>query len=246
MRAMWHCLLALSLSMMASGAAAAPPQTIVAAEYSEPTDRYPHGILGDDVEWGALSITVDACSGCARADLRTFLIRLPRHRVFEDTEPRIVDLEGKGYPSVIVVESDAKFGARLAIYTEKGFQAGTPFIGRSNRWLAPIGAADLDGDGAIELAYIDRPHLAKTLRVWRYAAGDLSELASESGLTNHRIGERDIAGGIKNCAGQPEMIVASADWSRLISVTLEHGRLTQKDIGPHKNRDSFAKAMRCR
>ena len=37
--------------------------------------------------------------------------------------------------------------------------------------LAPLGAADLDGDGKIELAYIDRPHLAKILRIWRFDDG---------------------------------------------------------------------------
>src|SRR5690606_41012073 len=33
-------------------------QEITAAEYSEPTTRYPHGALGDDEEWGTLRITV--------------------------------------------------------------------------------------------------------------------------------------------------------------------------------------------
>jgi hypothetical protein len=45
--------------------------------------------------------------------------------------------------------------------------AATPHIGSANRWLAPIGAADLDGDGRVEIAYVDRPHLARTLRIWR-------------------------------------------------------------------------------
>ena len=43
-------------------------------------------------------------------------------------------------------------GARLAIYDETGLVSATPYIGRSNRWLAPLGAGDLDGDGNIELA----------------------------------------------------------------------------------------------
>jgi hypothetical protein len=47
--------------------------------------------------------------------------------------------------------------------------ASTPWIGQRFRWLAPVAAADLDGDGAMELAYVDRPHLARTLRVWRIA-----------------------------------------------------------------------------
>lgn len=145
---------------------------------------------------------------------------------------------------MVIVESDADQGARLAIYTQAGFQTGTPFIGRRNRWLAPIGAIDLDGDGTVELAYVDRPHLAKTLRVWRYSSGTLEQIASQTGLTNHRIGDRDIAGGIRNCVGEPEMVVATADWSRLMAVTFQDGTLTSKDIGPHQNRSSFSRAMR--
>jgi hypothetical protein len=245
MRLFWQSLCALLLVACATGAAATPLPVILAAEYSEPTRRYPHAVLGDDIEWGALNVTVDMCPGCEARDVRSVLIRLPQHRVFEDTEPRIVDLEGNGFPSVVVVESDADQGARLAIYTQEGFQTGTPFIGRRNRWLAPIGAGDLDGDGAVELAYIDRPHLAKTLLVWRYQKGALRQVASQTGLTNHRIGERDIAGGIRSCTGKPEMIVATADWSRLMAVTFQNGTLTSVDIGPHKNRESFARAMRC-
>lgn len=123
--------------------------------------------------------------------------------------------------------------------------AETPPIGRRHRWLAVVGAADLDGDGAVEIAYIDRPHLARTLRVWRYREGRLEQVAELDGLTNHRIGERDIAGGIRHCGGAPEMIVADANWERLIAVTLTGGALNRRDIGPHLGRQSFANALAC-
>lgn len=245
MRCVQQGLVVLLFVLCAAAVMAAPRPVIIDAEYAEPTRRYPHGVLGDDIEWGTLLITADMCQGCETRDVRRFAIKLPETRVFEDTEPRLVDLDGNGHPSVVVVESDATQGARLAIYTQAGFQTGTPFIGRRNRWLAPIGAADLDGDGRIELAYIDRPHLAKTLRVWRYEDGLLTEVAQQTGLTNHRIGERDIAGGLRTCSGLPEMIVATADWSRLMAVQFQNGALTSVDIGPHQDRSSFAKAMRC-
>ena len=65
------------------------------------------------------------------------------------------------------------------------------------------------------------------------------------GLSNHRIGERDIAGGIRTCANVPEMIVATADWSRLMAVTLQDNRLRARDIGAHEGRKSFAAALGC-
>lgn len=217
-------------------ATSACAETIVSAEYADPTDRYAHGILGDAIEWGALRLTTDVGP-------RTF--QLPIDRVFEDTAPRLADLDGDGRPEVIVVETRASQGAQLAIYDETGKIASTPHIGRTNRWLAPIGAADLDGDGTMEVAYIDRPHLAKTLRVWRFVDGALIPVADLPGLTNHRIGETDIGGGIRDCGQGPEMITANANWSRVMATTLKDGQLRARDIGAHVDRSSFAAALAC-
>ncbi len=211
---------------------------ISAARYIEPTTRYAHGVLGDAIEHGALELKLEGTAA------RT-IIRLPQERVFEDTVPRIVDVDGDGRAEVVVVESHQNQGARLAIYNAAGLVAATPYIGTRNRWLAPVAIADMDDDGAVELAYIDRPHLAKTLRVWRFEDGALTEVASLKGLTNHRIGERDIAGGLRDCGAGFEMIVASSDWRNLMSVTFDGRSLSAREIGPHNNRASFAKALAC-
>ena len=217
-------------------ATSACAETIVSAEYAAPTDRYGHGILGDAIEWGELQITTDA-------GVRRFV--LPQDRVFEDVAPRLADMDGDGAPEVVVVETLASEGAQLAIYDATGKIAATPHIGRTNRWLAPIGIADLDGDGFVEIAYIDRPHLAKTLRVWRFIDGALETVADLPGLTNHRIGERDIGGGIRNCGQGPEMITANADWNKVMATTLRDGQLQTRDVGSHVDRRSFAKALAC-
>ena len=62
-----------------------------------------------------------------------FRLVLPERRVFEDTEPRLADVDGDGDPEVIVVESDMREGARLAIYDTDGLVSVNEFIGRSNR-----------------------------------------------------------------------------------------------------------------
>lgn len=241
-RALMPC--AILLASLAT-AAATPPDVIVAAAYDEPTGRYAHGVLGDALEWGALRLTVDKCTGCAASDIRDVVIRLPETRVFEDLAPRLLDLDRDGLPEVVVVESDASLGARLAVYDETGLVTATPFIGSAFRWLAPLGAADLDGDGAVEIAYIDRPHLARTLRVWRYRDRDLTEVASLSGLTNHRIGEAFISGGIRECGEGPEVITADAAWARVIATRLIGGGLVARDIGAFDGQASFADALAC-
>ncbi len=135
--------------------------------------------------------------------------------------------------------------AKLGIYDETGLVADIPYIGRSNRWLAPLGATDLDGDGAIEVAYTDRPHLAKTLRIWRFEAGELTHVADLDGFTNPRIGERNIAGGIRTCDGKPEIIVASADWTEMWATTFDNAKFDQRLLGRDTSRPAFAKAMAC-
>lgn len=210
---------------------------VVDATYSAPTTRYGHAVLGDAIEWGALTLTLQ--------DGEVVTFALPQDHVFEDVAPRLADVDGDGAPEVIVVETDVRTGGALAIYGPEGKIAETPHIGTTNRWLAPLGAADLDGDGAIELAYIDRPHLAKTLRIWRYADGTLTEAASLPGLTNHRIGEVDIAGGIRDCSDGPEMILATGNWSDLVALRWDGDRFDWRILGNNTTRPAFARAMAC-
>lgn len=237
----WHALCAALLAVaLCSGSAAEiwEYEPLIGAEYTEPTGRYPHGVLGDTIEHGALKLTY--------LPMRTtFVIRLPIDRVFEDTAPRIADVDGDGRAEAVVVESHKDQGARLAIYNGGGLMAATPYIGQRNRWLAPIGIADLDGDGSVEIAYIDRPHLLKTLRVVRLVDGELREVASLEGVTNHRIGEREIGGGLRTCGGAREMIVARHDWRRVMAVTFQDGLLHAREIGVHNGPSSLSNALTC-
>lgn len=225
-------------------------ETVLTAQFAEPTSRYQHGILGDAIEWGELQITtnnVDTGSRQTAAVDRTtdYMFRLPLDSVFEDVAPRLWDVDGDGGVEVVVVETSVHQGAQLAVYDHRGKRAATPYIGQRNRWLAPIGAADLDGDGTMEIAYIDRPHLAKTLRIVSIEGDLLAEEIAGAGFTNHRIGERDIAGGVRDCGNGPEMIVASADWSQLVAVTYDGTALNARQIGTDTTRPGFAAAMAC-
>lgn len=216
------------------------------ARYSEPTTRYAHGVLGDDVEWGALELIVGSCADCSQAAVRKVTIRLPETRVFEDLAPRLIDLEADGSPEVIVVESDMSQGARLAVYDEAGVIAATPFIGRANRWLAPVGAADFDGDGVREIAYVDRPHLAKTLRIWSFDREDgLRHLADVPGLTNHRIGWSYILGGVRDCGQGPEIITADAGWSRVMATRGDGKSFASRALGPYREESDLSLALAC-
>jgi hypothetical protein len=222
-------------------------ETAVVAAYGDPTTRYPHGALGDAVEHTTLTVEM--------ADGTRLSATWDRPVVFEDTAPRLVDLDGDGRPEILTVEAHEELGARLSVWRADGdglrAAAATPWIGQRFRWLAPLGAADLDGDGRVEIAYVDRPHLARILRVWRVgtdAAGamTLTEIASAPGLTNHRLGDPEIPGGIRTCAGTPEMITANADWTRVMATRLSpDGRLQSRALGPW-HPGALAEALACR
>ncbi len=210
---------------------------ITSARYTDETTRYAHGVLGDSIEYGALELTTE--------EQKTVRITLPENSVFEDIYPRLFDVDGDGSREVIVVESSQTEGARLAIYDATDLRAATPYIGTRNRWLAPIGAADLDGDGHIEIAYIDRPHLAKTLRVWRFQDNALTEVATLPGLTNHRIGEDFISGGVRDCGDGPELVTADAAWRSVVATKLKGGTLQARVIGAFEGAASFDTALAC-
>jgi hypothetical protein len=220
-------------------------QEIVSARYDGPTTRYPHGVLGDDIEYDTLVVRL--------SDGREMSARWARDIVFEDLAPRVVDVDGDGAPEVVVVESHEAQGARLAVWGlvdgSLAAKAATPFIGTRFRWLAPAAVADLDGDGLVELAYVDRPHLAKVLRVWRYEALNtgqvgLTEVATLDGVTNHRIGWDYIAGGLRDCGQGPEMVLADAGWASIVAVTFDGASLSRRRLGDYTS-ESLESALDC-
>jgi hypothetical protein len=229
------CVVALLAMLVAHDAAA---QTIVGADLIEPTDRYAHGAMGPDVaDHGALSLML--------ADGGVRIIRLPAARVFEDNEARLADVTGDGALEVVVVESDQRLGARLSVYGADGLIAASPFIGQRHRWMAVAGIGDLDGDGRVEIAAVDRPHLRRTLVIWRQEGGTLTPVAELPGVTNHRFGAPLILGGLRECGSGSEIVLARGDWSGLLAVRFNGLSLDARVIPGPADAAGFAGAMGC-
>lgn len=184
----------------------------------KPADRYPHGVFGDPSAAAGLRVMF--------RDGRTAEVTLPADQVFEDLEPRIVDVDGDGRDEVMVVRSRLDKGAALAIYGEKeacdGDAAGrtlallgeTRPIGQPNRWLNPVAVADFDGDGRPEIALIRTPHLGGVLEIHRLSEGRLIKSAELAGYSNHVFGSRTLrlaAAADMNGDGAPEIVVPTQD-----------------------------------
>lgn len=219
-------------ALLALFAGCAGAEGIVRAEYDAPTTRYYHGILGDAAEWGSLRMTTEGG--------RTVAVHLPETRVFEDTAPRLVTVNGDSV--VLAVETDLRRGARVTLYGVEGLIAAGDFIGRPHRWLAPVGAGDLDGDGVTEIAIVDRPHLAKRLVLLHREGDRLVPIARLDGVTNHRVDDDYISGGLSHCGA---MVLADATWSRTLAVTWNGKTFGMRELGPYAGRDSLDPRRAC-
>ena len=154
-----------------------------------PTGRYAHGVLGDAIEAGGIAL--------ADASGRVSRLTLPEDLVLEDIAPRPVALSpGGGEWAMLTILAHRDLGAAPVLY---GLRDGAvveiargPFIGRANRWLNPIGAADLDGDGVMEIAVIETPHIAGTLVLYRQKGSRLEEVSRLAGYSTHVIGSRAL------------------------------------------------------
>lgn len=217
---------------------------ISGASYVEPTDAYGHGAVKNG-EYAGLRIDYD--------DGSHNVIRF-KGAVYEDTAPRLHDLDADGSPEVVAVMSGYNVGAMVQVIDFDGEWArpvgNSRAIGTRHRWLAIAGIADFNGDGLPEVAYVDRPHLAKVLNLVTIEltanTASFTPLAQASSLTNHLLGTPDIEGGMRACPGaEPVVLTADAGWARMMETRWDEGILTSRDVGPYTGPDGFSPHLSC-
>lgn len=201
-------------------------ENITKARYDTPVDRYGHYAPGRPHEYANLAATTDAGRG--------LVLQLPEEEVFEDTEPRLVRLGSRGAQEVLVlvVISARKSGSRLALIGlgDDGLKivAQSAAIGAPMRWMNPVGVADLDGDGSAEIAAVVTPHIGGTLKVYRRAGGDLVEIASLAGFSNHVYGSPELSlSAPVVIAGRTLLLVPDTTRRHFRILTLKDGSLVE-------------------
>jgi hypothetical protein len=179
------------------------------AWYGDPTDRYDHAVLGDEIEGGALY--------AEGSDGKLLKHVLKPHQVFEDITPRLHDLNGDGTAEVVTILTSLDEGASLAVFGIKNsglsLIANTRFIGLTHRWLNIAGLADYNGDGTTDVALVLTPHLGGALQFWTLEGSKLTLKGSLDGFSNHEIRTRALSMSATvdvNGDGQAEILVPAA------------------------------------
>ena len=147
--------------------------------YSDPTDRYPHGALGDQNEWAGLAVGV--IDGIRQPDR----FRLVGDEVFEGLYPLVADLDGDGRSEIITTVSNADTGSRLVIfgYDDESLDviAQSDPIGTGFRWLHQIAIAPYGPAGEMEIAVVRTPHIGGVVEYYRLNDNKLELVASHAG-----------------------------------------------------------------
>lgn len=181
------------MASLPDGIPALGKKQISRAWLADPTSRYAHGALGDDIEAGALIVNLR--SG------RQHVFRLPETSVFEDLRPRLVDLDQDGADEVVVIRAYENAGGAVSVFKadDAGIRlwAESPAIGIANRWLNIAGFGDFDGDGRLEIAHVQTPHIGGILIISRVEEGRWVELTRDAtgagaGISNHAYLSREL------------------------------------------------------
>lgn len=218
---------------------------IVSAAFEEPVERYGHFALGRPHEYARVLARTDGGG--------TVALELPDDEVFEDLAPRLVRLTEDGPTYLLAVVSARGTGARLALLGLRGnaleITAQSAPIGTPNRWLNPVGVADLDSDGVAEIAAVTTPHIGGVLRVYRRDGERLVEVASLTGFSNHvyRSPELELSRPAR-IDGRWQLLVPDTSRRSLRVIALEGDRLVENDrceldtpiTGPESLRDCEA------
>lgn len=149
---------------------------------SQPTQRYRHGVLGDEIEAGAVTLLRQT----DLVPIATYTV--PPPAVIE--QRRVQPFAAAGAYGMLVTRSSPTEGAGIEALAQRGRKltvvAAAPPIGIPDRWSNLFAA-----DGRLAFA-VRTPDLGGPLEVFRLLAGSLRVSRYALDVTNHQLGSRNL------------------------------------------------------
>ena len=186
---------------------------------TEPTNRYDHGIAGDEFE--ASAIVLVEIEPEVRV-VQTNTIENPD--VIEGVSAIWADIDNDGTRDIIVTLSNSQTGSRIVAFQEDGtLLAESDPIGLGYRWRHQIAVAQFELNKPPLLVNVRTPHIGGIVEFLQYNNGKLESVQQIRGFSTHSIGSRNldsaIAGDFNN-DGTIELLVPDQSHMNLAIISL--------------------------
>ena len=160
-----------------------PEQVLVLAE---PTDRYPHSALGDNLEATAVAVVTVGVN-------EVEMIYRSENDVIESIAPLLADVDGDGIDDVaLTISNDREAWIVVASSTGGGVLATSDPVDRLLGWRQLVAVGPLGPTGQIEIAEILYPEANGSVRFLNLRGNDLRVVAARAGYRSHEFGARNL------------------------------------------------------
>ncbi|MYH97159.1 MAG: hypothetical protein F4129_11720 [Acidimicrobiia bacterium] len=160
-----------------------PEKVLVLAE---PTDRFPHSALGDNLEATAVVLVT---VGVNEAET----IYRSGDDVIESIAPLLADADGDGVDDVVLtVSNDSQIWLVVASSTGGGVVAISDPVDRLLGWRHLVAVGPLGPTGQTEIVEVLYPDAQGSVRFLSLSGGKLGVVATRTGYRSHEFGARNL------------------------------------------------------
>jgi hypothetical protein len=200
---------------------------------TDPSDRRPHGAMGDRQE--ATSVTVLQVRAGSLAVRGRYTAPAPV--VMEDLGVLTAPILPRTRPVVLIARSTPDRGtALLALALRDGRLvpvAESPPASEGNRWIHPVGVADLYGADGAEVVAVRSPHFGGVLTAYRLRGTSLVPVAQTGSIAygSHALGSRNLEQAWVadlNGNGRPEVVLPRQSRETVAGLELQGERFVER------------------